>query len=713
MTGKKMSDKNQGDSLQLSLENPPSYFNRDLSWLAFNQRVFFQAQDDRHPLLERIRFLCIFSTNQDEFFMKRVGYLKRCLSRGRTEVGAEGSEPSLILQRIREEVGSTLEERADLYTEVFIPELENEGIQLLDWKDIQNQKDRRFLSSFFKQKIFPVLTPLAVGPAHPFPFLSNLSNSLGVKLHHPKSDQTLFARIKIPEVLPRWIELPREARGTRRFVALQGVIKSHLVELFPEMEIEGVMPFRVTRNADLEKDHEEEEMEDIIDVVEEQLRLRRMAEIVRLEYQAPGDPWILELLRSELDLDEQDFYEVKGLLDYRDLQEIANLNEPELHFKQWTPIPSVHYTKTPIELFQQIREKDLFVHFPFDSFHTSVEAFIKAAVDDPDVYAIKVTLYRTGKNSPIIPLLIKAAENGKQVVCVVELKASFDEARNIYWGEVLEKAGVHVVYGVMGLKIHTKIMLVVRKENENFRFYGHIGTGNYNADTAKLYTDFGMFTADPAITNELVQVFNYLTGLSLKKNYKKFLVSPVNMREEFLRLIKNERNNAQKGKPARIIAKMNSLEDPGICDALYDASRAGVDIDLIVRGLCVLRPKVAGLSERIRIISVIGRFLEHSRVFYFANGKKKPEDGLFYMGSADWMRRNLNKRVEAIAPVEHKEVKERLWQIVEAFLEDKAQSWELEENGAYKLLASPKEKLSKGVHQVLMKEAKKRKPPQL
>jgi len=665
------------------------FFDRDLSWLEFNRRVLHQAKDPSNPLLERVKFLAIFSSNLDEFFMKRVGYLKRVLAQNRQLVGYQGLSLHKVLTEVQNQIRLLTREQDELFRDQILPELKQNGIELLRWNQL-DAEDQDKLRLYFRSKVFPVLTPLAVDPAHPFPFLSNLSVSLGVKLKVPKQNKTsaskmLFARIKIPDVLPQWVAVNADPDQTpKRFVRLLDVIEHNLSDLFPEMVIEGVSPFRIIRNAAIGQ-VDDEDAEDLTEVVEEELRLRRLARVVRLQHRHLSDPWILNLLQEELELAPDDFYETAGELDYRTLLMIASLPLPNLKFKTHVPTVPTRLADEARDIFSIIRDGDLLVHHPYESFTGSVEKFIRQSVEDKHVLAIKMTVYRTGELSPFIPLLIEAAEDGKQVVCVVEVKARFDEARNISWAEKLEKAGVHVVYGVVDLKTHTKNAMVVRQEGEGFRVYAHFGTGNYNADTAKLYTDLGLFTCNPQLTGELTEVFNYLTGLSLKKNYKKLLVAPINMRERLMDLIRRESANAAEGKPAHIIAKMNSLEDKQVIEELYLASQAGVSIDLIVRGFCCLRPGITGLSENIRVHSVIGRFLEHSRLFYFQNGGKTPESGDYFISSADWMYRNLDRRVETIIPIMDKKLKKECWEMIQIILNDSCQKWQLQTDGHYTL----------------------------
>tara|TARA_B100001248_G_C27399234_1_gene468542 strand:+ start:5364 stop:7481 length:2118 start_codon:yes stop_codon:yes gene_type:complete len=678
-----------------------NYLNRDLSWLEFNRRVLHQAYDESLPLLERVRFLSIFNSNLDEFVMKRIGYLNRLILRGVNRVAADDISPNYLLQQVRQEVDSLSQERDEYLESTIIPELKNIGVEVLDWAELTTE-EKESTKLYFRENIFPILTPLAIDPAHPFPFLSNLSFSLAIQLHAPKKQESLYARLKVPDILPQWHRLPSDEERFR-MVPLYQIIENHLGELFPDMSIEAVMAFRVTRNADIKT--VSDDVEDLLDVVEEELRQRRLAESIRLEYSSSTIKPMLRLMQRELELEEEDLYKVSGSFIHHSLGEIANLPLSEHHYSPWVPVMPPDLKDDSGNMMDIIKNKDILVHHPYESFSASVEHFLKDAVNDPDVYAIKMTLYRTDDNSPLIPLLIQAAEKGKQVVVVVELKARFDEARNIYWGEVLENAGVHVVYGVVGLKTHSKIALVIRKEKDRFRLYSHIGTGNYNSSTAKLYTDIGLFTSDKKITSEVVQVFNYLTGLSAKKDYKHLLVSPVNMRSRFIELIKAEIQNHKNGKPAKIIAKMNSLQDREIIDELYKASQAGVEIQLIVRGFCSLRPGVPGLSDNIRVYSTVGRFLEHSRIYYFQNAAEREPDGLFYIGSADWMYRNLNKRVEVISPIEAPELKAELWHLLDANLHDKRLTWKLLSDGTYE---QPKDLQASGLHDYFMQYYKKR-----
>jgi polyphosphate kinase len=659
-----------------------TYLNRETSWLAFNQRVLAEAVDERTPLLERVSFLSIFTSNLDEFFMKRVGGLKRQLASGVNSQSLDGKTAGQQLQAIRQTVLPMVAEQARVYRERIRPELRNQGVHLLDWNEL-SPSEHEFASNYFRRDLFPILTPLAVDPGHPFPFISNLSESLGLVLKHPAEGEHLFARVKIPANLPSWIQLGNAPTdGSYRFVRLEDIITHNLDALFPNMEVLGVMPFRVTRNGDVERD--EEDAEDLLEMMEEELRARRCARVVRLEHGPNPDAWLLRFLMDELELTAEDVYELPEELDFTSLKPLVDLPLPHLKAEPWIPVVPVQLVDNEADIFSVIRSGDLLVHHPYESFTASVERFLTAAASDDKVLAIKMTLYRTGDDSSFINTLIRAAEAGKQVVCLVEVKARFDEQRNIQVAQRLEKCGVHVVYGIVGLKTHAKIALVVRREPDGLRSYAHIGTGNYHSGTARLYTDFGLFTAKPEFTEDVVELFHYLTGRSLKRDYLRLLVAPVNMKKRFLEMIERESELAKKGRPAGIVAKINSLEDPQVIAALYRASQAGVPIDLIVRGFCCLRPGMHGLSENIRVLSIVGRFLEHSRIFYFRNGSDDPTDGEFFIGSADWMYRNLQNRVEAVTPVEDRPLRERLWQGIQVMLGDRRQAWEMDADGNYR-----------------------------
>lgn len=681
----------------------PHLLNREIGWLKFNERVLFQARDKRNPLLERIRFLNIFHSNLDEFFMKRVGGLQRQFFSSVSTISPDGLTPEEQLRLIRAEVLNLNDSVRDFLSEELVPQLNAAQIFLCSWNDLTIE-EKAWGKTFFRDRIFSVLTPMAVDPGHPFPLISNLSTSLAVSLKVPNEEDMLFARIKIPDVFPAWVRIPNTPPGVERFISLLEIVRENLDQLFPRMQIANVMSFRVTRNADIEADTEG--VEDLLELIEEEVKQRKFAEVVRLEHGPNPDPWLLAFLMDELDLTRDDIYEYPMALEFKNFAAIVALNLPQLKFKPWNPVTLGSLTDEQTNIFNVVRSGDVLVHLPYESFTTSVERFIVTAAADPSVVAIKMTLYRTNENSPIVHALIRAAELGKQVVCLVELKARFDEERNIFWAQAMEKAGVHVVYGIVGLKTHAKIALVVRREREEFRSYVHIGTGNYHSNTAKVYTDLGLFTSRPEITSEVVQVFHYLTGRSLKTDYTNLLVAPINMKSRFLEMIRNEIDNAKNGLPSGIIAKCNSLEDKNLIDALYEASAAGVPVRLIIRGFCCLRPGVAGLSENIQVISIIGPFLEHSRLFYFRNGKASEIEGQFFLGSADWMGRNLLGRVEVITPVEDKSSKEKLLESLQLMLVDQRLAWDMRGDGTYTLRLPQDAAQEIGCHDLLAEKAR-------
>ena len=653
-----------------STDAPPRYLNRELSWLDFNQRVLELAEDSDVPLLERAKFLAIFATNLDEFFEVRVAGVQDQLLAGLASSGIDGATPTQQLRMIRSRVEALNERHARAYSELVRPKLAEEGISLLDVDDLDDD-DRKHLTSEFEHRIFPVLTPLAVDPGHPFPYISNLSLNLAVVVVDPRTQERRFARVKVPPLLPRFVALP----GGERFVPLEQVIAAHLYELFPGMEVVSAFPFRVTRDADLAL--EEGEADDLLAAVEMELRRRRFGEAVRLEVQRGCTDEVQSLLTRELNLDAEDVYVVDGLLDLSGLLAIYGLDRPDLKDDPWTPATQpglATATDEPADLFALIRERDVLVHHPYDSFSTSVEAFIQQAAADPDVLAIKQTLYRTSGDSPIVKSLIRAAESGKQVATLVELKARFDEQNNIAWARALEEVGVHVVYGLLGLKTHSKTAMVVRQEPDGLRRYCHIGTGNYNPKTARLYEDVGLLTADPGVGADLSDLFNMLTGYSRHTDYQRLLLAPTMLRDRIIRNIGAE----AEAEDGRIVMKMNSLADAAIIDALYEASAAGVQIDLIVRGICCLRPGVEGLSDNIRVRSIVGRYLEHSRIFWFANAA---DDESVLIGSADMMPRNLDRRIEVVLPILDPALKDRLREALELALADDTNAWELDDTG--------------------------------
>jgi polyphosphate kinase len=681
--------------------DPTHFLNRDVSWLHFNRRVLMEAADNRNPLLERLRFLIIFSSNLDEFVMKRVGYLKHQITSGFAHHSVDGQTAEQQLANIRKHISEDLEKQRGIYLSL-IAELERQNIFIYQYDELQGE-DQEYLNNYFKRRIFPVLTPLSVDPGHPFPFISNLSFSLGMILKNPQTETVLFSRVKIPEVIPGLIALPKQDGEKKfRFVTTVTLVRSNLPMLYPGMEIQQTVPFRVSRNADV--DHREDEAQDLLILVEEGIKERRLAECVRLEIHKDTDVSIMNFLKDSLEILDDDIYLMDFPIDYGILKAIVELDLPELKFKPWQPIIPKQFFENN-NIFNLVRLSDILLHHPYDSFSGTVEKFISSAAEDPHVLTIKMTLYRTGDNSPFIKSLIKAAEKGKQVVCLVELKARFDEQRNIVWAQKLEDAGVHVVYGILGLKTHTKTTLIIRQEHDGeIMSYAHIGTGNYHSQTSNLYTDLGLLTCNKNLCQEVIQVFNYLTGSSLKTDYSDILVAPINMKSRFLAMIQQEMKNKKAGKPARIIAKMNSMEDEVITELLYEASRAGVPITLIVRGFCSLKPGVKGLSENIQVLSVIGRFLEHSRIFYFANGSDNPLEGDFFIGSADWMHRNLHNRVELITPISDTKLKERLWEFLDIILNDNRQVWTLQENGSYIQRVPIEGEPERGTHLILMQK---------
>jgi polyphosphate kinase len=673
-----MSEPNRIETLErpTAAESAPPV-NRELSWLEFNRRVLHEAEDAANPLLERLKFVAIFDSNLDEFFMKRVGGLKQQLASNVREIGPDGGPtPRQQLTDINAAVRPLLARQRRLLEGEILPALRQHGLEICTWEELR-ASERRHLCEEFQRRIFPVLTPLAVDPAHPFPFISNVSLSLAVGVKAPGDREPRFARVKAPHLLPRWIQVPK----TLRYVPLEEVISHNLDQLFHGMEIVDSYPFRVTRNADVQRN--EETAEDLLEVIQEELQERRFATIVRLEV-AKGMPrWMLDLLALELEVTEQEIFEVDGLLALRDLMSLAVPQPlPSLKYRPWTPVPHprFHFEADEVaELFGAVAAGDILVHHPYDSFATSVQRFIEAAAADPAVLAIKQTLYRTSADSPNMQALIRAAEARKQIAVTVEIKARFDEAANIEWAEALEKVGAHVCYGLVGLKTHAKIALVVRQEKDALRCYVHVATGNYNPETAKLYTDLGLFTCDEVLAQDVAQLFNMLTGCVYQPRFKKLLVAPTTMRQRFLEMIAREIEHQQVGRGGRIIAKMNALDDRQIMDALYEASAAGVEIDLIVRGICRLRPGLPGRSETIRVISIVGRFLEHARIFHFANAGA-PE---YYIGSADWMSRNLDARVEAAVPIENPRLQEEIQAILDLQLGDNVKAWDMQSDGSY------------------------------
>jgi polyphosphate kinase len=716
-------------------ENTSQFLNRDLTWLDFNRRVLHEATDSRTPLLERLKFLAIYSSNSDEFVMKRIGLLRRKIAQKSTEISHDGLTAEQHYEAVREKLRSMTREVVQLWTLTLRPALESEGIYIRDYGELTPQQKAR-ADEYFQSQVFPVLTPLAVDPGHPFPFISNLSLSIGVLLRQPSAPpvpaapastdyppaaplpgangspdappslpigEHLFARIKVPQLLSRWLTFQESATSpgghdTYIFMPIESLIEARLEALFPGMEIVEHQHFRVTRNAEVEA--EIEDPEDLLEVVQEELRARRFADTVRVQVSGTMSAEMRQFLMEGLEVDADSIYEIPEPLGKTDLMAIAtSVNRPDLRLPPWKPDIAPALADPEADMLALLRQGDILVHHPYESFDSSVERFILQAVKDPKVVAIKMTLYRTSGESPFVAALARAAESGKQVAVLVELKARFDEERNIQWARTLEEAGAHVIYGVLGLKTHTKTSLVVRREDSgNLRCYVHIATGNYNSRTAQLYTDLGLFTCREDICDDVVDLFAYLTGRSLKREYRKLLVAPLTMRSRFIAMIDREIEHVKAGRSGHIVAKMNALEDLDVIQALYRASQAGVKIDLFVRGFCCLRPGLPGLSENIRVMSVIGRFLEHSRIFHFYNDGKEE----FYLGSADWMNRNLSHRVEAAVPVEDPALQARLKEILDIMLTDNRQAWDLAADGSWTQRHPAEGEPERGTHQRLM-----------
>jgi polyphosphate kinase len=654
------------------------FLDRELSWLAFNERVLALSQDENLPLLERARFLAIFASNLDEFFMVRVAGLKRRIATGLAVTAASGLEPRQVLEAISDKAHQLQARHADVYRHQVAPALAEAGIALVHWGELSEGEQER-LHGFFRDQVFPVLTPLAVDPAHPFPYISGLSLNLAVILRNPVTDKEHFARVKVPPLLPRFIAVGGDDDHQARFVPLEDVIAVHLDQLFPGMEVLQHHTFRVTRNEDLEV--EEDDAENLLQALEKELLRRRFGPPVRLELAEDVDPHVRDLLVRELGVSEAEVYTLPEPLDLRGLNVVADLDVPELHYPKFVPKTHRHLneveTAKPSDVFAAIRERDVLLHHPYDSFSTSVQTFLEQAAADPKVLAIKQTLYRTSGDSPIVDALIDAAEAGKQVLALVEIKARFDEQANITWARKLEQAGVHVVYGIVGLKTHAKLSLVVRQESEGLRRYCHVGTGNYNPKTARLYEDLGLLTCDPQVGEDLTRLFNQLSGYAPKTAYRRLLVAPRSLRSGLVDRVHREIANYEEGRPARIRLKLNSIVDEVLIDALYRASQAGVPVDVVVRGICAIRPGVPGLSENIRVRSILGRFLEHSRIFWFA-GSGEP---VVYIGSADMMHRNLDRRVEALVRIKDPSHLSEIDELLELSMDPTTISWHLQPDG--------------------------------
>lgn len=709
-----------------TLYSPQYYFNRELSWLRFNERVLHEAFDPRNPLLERLKFMAIFSTNLDEYFMVRISGLQQQVAAQVMKATQDGMMPQEQLDAIHAELKPLVIRQHRYFCHDLSEQMKKAGIYVLTYQDL-NASQIDELQSYFLEQVFPVLTPLAVDPGHPFPYISSLSLSLAVIIKDRETGEEHFARVKVPDRLPRFIPLSRCQETESRWCAvpIEQVIAHNAYKLFPGMDVKACHPFRITRNADFAI--EEEEADDLLIAIEQELRKRRFGFVVRMEVQVGMPSALQKTLMSEMGLKDPDIYLVEGLICLNDLFALSSLPFPELKEQSWSPVIPAQWQKlapllslqedgkvnersaedgTPSDVFALIRSQDLLVHHPYESFSATVQRFIAEAAYDPDVLTIKMTLYRTAGDSrdaasPIVNSLIAAAENGKQVVVLVELKARFDEENNILWARKLEKVGVHVVYGLLGLKTHTKVVLVVRREGQKLRRYVHIGTGNYNPKTARLYTDLGLFSCRDDLGADLTDLFNYLTGYAKQLSYRKILIAPVNLRDRMIELVRREAELQRRGKKGRIIIKMNSLVDPDLIAALYSASQAGVQVDAIVRGICALKPGLKGISDNIRVISIIGRFLEHERVFSF-NNNGRPK---IFIGSADWRPRNLERRVEAVVPIEDPALVIQMQEILDLYLSDNRHAWDLQPDGQYIQRRPGSGEPEQSSHRLLMKVA--------
>lgn len=671
-----MSENSVPDAIETSPEQPlplDRFIDRELSWLAFNQRVLELAEDESTPLLERTNFLAIFASNLDEFFMVRVAGLKRRIVTGLAVPTPAGVRPTRALADIRAKAHELQLRHAKIFNESVRPALEEEGIRIVGWEEL-TEDERTHLRDVFAEQIFPVLMPLAVDPAHPFPYISGLSLNLSVRVGNPLTGKVEFARLKVPPMLPRFYPLTSED-GETRFILLEDLIAHHLEHVFPGMEIIDYHAFRVTRNEDMTI--EEDETENLLQALEQELLRRRFGPPIRLEVSDDMDEETIELLKQELDITDAEVYILSGPLDLGGLFGLGKIQRPELKYSTHVPVTAAPFRTSDgdehPDMFLQIARRDILVQHPYESFSTSVQAFLEQAAEDPHVLAIKQTLYRTSGDSPIIEALIRAAEAGKQVLAMVEIKARFDEQNNITWGKKLEKAGVHVVYGLVGLKTHCKLLQVIREEDGRLRTYNHIGTGNYNPKTSRIYEDLGLFTRDEQVGRDITRLFNQLSGYAIEKKFSRLLVAPLHLRKGLLKLIDQERKNAEAGKDARIRIKVNSMVDEELIDALYAASRAGVKVDIWVRGICSLRPGVPGLSDNIRVRSIVGRYLEHSRIYAFDNDG----DPQVHIGSADMMHRNLDRRIEALVRLVDPGHLEEIDTMFALAMSDKVSSWTL------------------------------------
>ncbi|RLM57011.1 polyphosphate kinase 1 [Halobellus sp. Atlit-31R] len=681
-----------------TVTDPEYYLNRELSELAFQERVLAEGLDDRNPPLERLRFFAYFTKNTDEFFMKRVGGLKQQINAGVTERTPDGRTPAEQWQDVLDTARPLFRRQSEHWLTDLKPTLEEAGIAIRDYGALSSDQ-REELETYFEESVLPTLTPLAFDPAHPFPFISNLSLSLAV-LSEDADGDTTFTRIKIPSNRPRLVEVPNE---TNSYVLIEDLTEANLGYLLPDLDIVDVSKFKVTRNAEVRRN--EEVAEDLIDMIQEVLELRRFATVVRLEVDADMSDRSVAILKEHLDLEDEEVFYREGPIDFEDFFELVDLDRPDLKLDPWTPQPHPRLRPSAEDIdaetsniFEEIRQGDILTHHPYHSFERTVQRFLDAAASDPDVLAVKAAIYRTASDSKVIQSLIDAAENGKQVAVMVELKARFDEENNLEWVRRLEEEGIHVAYGTVGLKTHTKTALVVRQEDDGVQLYSHVGTGNYHSETAKGYSDLGVLTADRDVGQDLTKVFNFFTGPSFDSRFRKLLIAPVTMRERFVRMIRREAEHARAGRRARLVVKVNGLEDPDVVAELYRASMAGVEIDLIVRDICRLRPGIEGLSENVRVHSVVGRFLEHARIFYFENAG----DPEWYIGSADWMTRNLDNRVEAVTPVEARPLRRQLRFILEATFADNRRRWLMQSDGSYEQVSPKPGEPVRDVQELLM-----------
>jgi len=651
---------------------------RELSWIEFNARVLHEARDDRNPVLDRLKFLAIFASNLDEFFQVRISGLRRAAASNRVTQLFEGPPPAEQLAEVRRRVLDLVDDQATLFRKLRRA-LKREGIEIVDYKRVEEH--HASLRERFIAEIYPVLTPLAVDPGHPFPYISSLTLSVAVGLRDPETGERRFARVKVPAVLPRLLELPPRGGAGHRFVLLDQVIKANLDLLFSGMEIVEHHLFRVTRDADLALD--DEDADDLLEAIEEELRRRRFGEPVRLEVERSMPAETRKLLQEGLEVGEDETYEIRGMLDMTSMWQIVDLDRPDLKTVPWSPVVPARLAPPdedePADVFAAMRQADLLVHHPYESFTASVERLVEQAADDPDVLAIKQTLYRTSLDSRVVNHLIRAAEQGKQVVCLVEIKARFDEQANIEWAKRLERAGAHVAYGILGLKTHCKTLLIVRREGSTLRRYVHMGTGNYNPKTARTYVDLGLFTCRQDIGSDVTDLFNLLTGLSRQRSFRRLIVAPTGMRDAFIALVDREIEHARAGRAARIVLKMNAIVDRACVEALYRASSEGVNVEIIVRGACTLVPEVPGVSEHIRVRSIVGEFLEHSRIWRFENGGQPS----WFIGSADLMDRNLDRRIEAFVPIDDRDAQRQVDEILDALLSDDRRAWSLSADGRW------------------------------